>query len=96
MEETTVTWWRASRIWWAYCWRLVALAAILSVLGGVFAVGATEIVAQYGLPAQHAITGMVPIALALLALIVVAPIKLIVGKRYGRYRLVLVTEESRR
>jgi len=89
--ELEVTWGRVVRVWWAYLWRnlvaifaVVVLAALLGFLvGAVFGSSKTS----------HNIATVLGGVMGLAGSIV--PIKLILGKDFGGFRLVLLSKERR-
>jgi len=93
--ELEVTWGRAMRVWWAYLWRkLIAiiggtiLGAILSAILG-FVLGAAgmapDAVRRAGLVVGVIMGGL---------LVSIVPIRLILGKNFGEFRLVLLSNEN--
>jgi len=88
--ELEVTWKRATKVWWSYLWRnLIALvfamiiAAIMgAILGFVLgSVGAsTETIQIVAMPIG-VITGI---------LMSIVPVKMILNKDFGEFRLVLI------
>jgi len=91
--ELEVTWGRATRVWWAYLWRnLIAimggtlLGAILGALLG-FVLGAA------GVPSDAARRATLAIGAMLGLLTSIVPIRLILGKNFGEFRLLLLSNE---
>jgi hypothetical protein len=90
--ELEVTWNRAICVWWSYLWRSIIAAS----LGMVFALVICVIVAIVGLTLGLPSLAIQSVGLVLgivngLAISVV-PIKLILGKDYGEFRLVLLSK----
>jgi hypothetical protein len=91
--ELEVTWGRAVRVWWAYLWRnliAIAVAFVLAVLVGAifgFILGAAGV----SLKTIQIVT--MPIGFALGLIISVIPMKLILGKDFGEFRLLLVPKQ---
>ncbi len=90
--ELEVTWGRAVRVWWSYFWRnlitLVVTMIIGAVIGAVlgFAMGAA------GVPIQTIQIISVVVGLVLGLGMSVVPMKLILGKDFGEFRLVLMSK----
>lgn len=92
--ELEATWSRTLRIWWALVWREF-VAALVAVIGGAvlgFIVG--FILGILGIPVSliKVVTGSIGGALGLA--ISVVPVKLIIGRDFGGFRLVLLTSSS--
>ena len=88
--ELEVTWGRAVRVWWAYLWRGILAMLGAMVVGFVvgFAVGFVLGVAGVGVPTIQMITAPIGAIIGLLMSII--PMKLILGKDFGEFRLSLV------
>jgi ABC-type sugar transport system permease subunit len=91
--ELEVTWARAMRVWWAFFWRnLVALvvavaagAALGFVLGAAMsAAGATPRTIQLVIAPVSALIGFA---------ISIVPMRLILGKDFGEFRLILAARD---
>jgi len=95
VTELEVTWDRVIRVWWSYLWRkfIVALAAMIAsaMIGLFFGV----IIHRLGV-SNHATARWVilPIGFAIGLGFSVIPIKLILGKNFGTFRLVLVSTQA--
>lgn len=94
--ELEVTWGRVFHIWWAYLWRnLIAIVAAMiagAVVGGIlgFILGAA------GIGTETITMVTAPIGFVLGLLISIIPIKLILGKDFGEFRLVLIAKRQGR
>jgi hypothetical protein len=88
--EVEITWGRVIRVWWAYFWRnlLAIFAAVIAgaIVGGLigFVMGAMGL----NISAIQYVTASVGAFLGLS--LSVMPIKMILGKDFGQFRLVLV------
>ncbi|HZY17695.1 MAG TPA: hypothetical protein VFE82_04395 [Ramlibacter sp.] len=94
--ELEVTWGRAVRVWWAYLWRnlLAILAMVVAGAGMGFVVGL--VLGTLGVPIKT-IQGVATVIGGLLGLAIsVVPVKLILGKDFGEFRLVLLANGARR
>jgi hypothetical protein len=88
--ELEVTWKRAVKVWWSYLWRniiaLIGAVIIGGVIGGIFGfilgmLGASEEIVQLV---------VTPIGFIIGIGISIVPIKMILGKDFGDFRLVLI------
>jgi hypothetical protein len=88
--ELEVTWKRAVKVWWSYLWRniiaLIGAVIIGGVIGGIFGfilgmLGASEEIVQLV---------VAPIGFIIGIGISIVPIKMILGKDFGDFRLVLI------
>lgn len=92
--ELEVTWQRAVRIWWSYLWRnLIAIVAAM-VIGAVLGFILGAVLALLGVGSE-----MIRIAGMLVGMIVglaisIVPLKLILGRDYGEFRLVLLAKDT--
>lgn len=88
--ELEITWGRVVRIWWAYCWRnLIAIIVAMlvgAVIGGIFGF----ILGAAGASATTIKIVVMPIGAILGLVISIFPMKMILGKDFGEFRLVLV------
>lgn len=91
--ELEVTWGRAARVWWAYMWRnLIAIIGVVllgALIGGILGV----IMAMAGASKETIQMVAAPIGWLLGLLISIVPMKMILGKDFGEFRLVLVRKE---
>ena len=92
--ELDVTWQRAVKVWWAYLWRnLLAMIAAI-ILGGIvgFVIGVVLGAAGVAPNTVQLITA--PIGGVIGLLISIIPIKMILGKDFGEFWLVLSSNET--
>jgi len=88
--ELEVTWGRAARVWWAYLWRNLIAVVLTGILGMVFGailgllLGATGVSPGVIQRAAFVLGILTGIAVS------VVPIRLILGKDFGEFRLVLL------
>jgi hypothetical protein len=88
--ELEVTWNRAIRVWLSYLWRVILVTIAGTVLSGVFGFILGLVWTIVGLPMLVLQPVAMVAGLAIGLAITVVPIKLILGKDYGEFRLVLV------
>lgn len=92
--ELEITWSRALRIWWAFLWRnLIAIVGAVflgALIGGILGaiMGAAGASAHTIRTVTTLIGGIVGLGIS------VIPIKLILGRSYGEFRLVLLSTSS--
>jgi len=92
--ELEITWKRAIKVWWSYLWRnlLTIIVGIIigAIIGGIlgFALGA------FGLSKETIQTVVTPIGFIIGFAISIVPMKLILGKDFGEFRLVLVESST--
>jgi len=92
--ELEITWKRAIRIWWSYFWRNL-LAVIASLFIGVIVGGVIGLILGIaGVPPETIKIVCMPIGAIIGLALSVVPIKLILGKDFGEFRLVLVSKEA--
>jgi len=89
--ELEVTWQRAARVWLAFFWRSV-IASLGAILAGAGLGGLIGVVLALGFHTElediRRLTSIIGFILGLLVSIV--PLKLVLGRDYGEFRLVLV------
>ena len=88
--ELEVTWRRAFKVWWSFLWRnLIAIVAglILAVIVGVI-LGIFMAMLGFSLETTQLVGFILGAVIGLT--ISVVPIKLILGKDFGEFRLVLL------
>lgn len=88
--ELEVTWKRAIKVWWAYLWRniLAVIAAIIigALVGGILGF----ILALLGASKETVQVIVTPIGFVIGIGISIVPLKMILGKNFGEFRLVLI------
>ncbi len=94
--ELEITWKRASRIWWSYLWRniiaIIRAVIIGAIIGGVLGF----ILGMLGTSTDISKLIVQPLGFLIGLGISIIPLKLILGKNFGEFRLVLMStsEES--
>jgi hypothetical protein len=92
--ELEITWKRVVRIWWAYFWRnLIALIASL-ICGGIVGGIMGFVGSLLGVPLETILLVNMPISFVLGSIISIIPMKMIIGKDFGEFRLVLLAKEA--
>jgi len=88
--EIDPTWRIAARIWWAACWRGLIALGFGTLAAAVFGAIAGSAGAPQGLVRMAA----VPVAAVIGLGLSVIPVRAILGKDFGAFRLVLVAKEE--
>lgn len=92
--ELEVTWNRAVFVWWAYLWRsVIAVVAGMVAAGIVGAVGGV-VLGILGVSVRTIQEIMLPVGIAIGLIFSIIPIKMILGKDFGEFRLVLLGKEE--
>jgi len=88
--ELDITWNRAAKVWLAYFWRhliaIICSVPIGFVLGGIIGL----ILGRLGVSADTIKIVAGPLGFVIFILASIIPAKLILGKNFGEFRLVLV------
>lgn len=95
--ELEVTWKRAIKVWWAYFWRnLLAILAGM-VIGAILGAVIGFILGALGVSIETIRMVTMPIGFALGLVISIIPIKMILNKDFGEFKLVLLknTDENK-
>lgn len=93
--ELEITWGRMLRVWWAHFWRSMIAAIVGMLLGGVVGFILGAILYASGVTSPETIQIIVgPIGFIIGVFISIFPMKMILGKDFGEFRLVLVESGS--
>jgi len=92
--ELEITWSRVIRIWWSYLWRNLLCIVIGMLLGMVFGFIVGFIMGAMGFSPRAIMFVTAPIGFVLGLGLSVVPMKLILGKDYGEFRLVLLAKQE--
>ncbi|MGO1233694.1 MAG: hypothetical protein ACTMHG_08240 [Marinobacter sp.] len=88
--ELEVTWKRAAKVWWSYLWRSIIAIIVATVLGGIVGFIIGFVLGAMGVSTQTIQFITAPIGMIIGLLISIVPIKMILGKDFGEFRLVLL------
>src|SRR6266498_2350041 len=92
--ELEITWNRALRVWWSFFWLLLVALAVAFILSIGVGMSFGHLTVALDLPPHI----MMPlgrfIGWCMGMLTTVVPIRLILGKRFRRFRLVLISTEA--
>ena len=89
--EAAITWRRTWRIWWAYAWRNLLMTIAAMIAGGIVGFIFGFILALLGVEQQiiQFVTGSLGFVIGFL--LSVLPMRMILGKNFGDFRLVLIS-----
>ena len=88
--ELEVTWKRAAKVWWSYLWRSIIAIIVAMVLGGIVGFIIGFVLGAMGVSTQTIQFITTPIGMVIGLLISIVPIRMILGKDFGEFRLVLL------
>jgi ABC-type glycerol-3-phosphate transport system permease component len=92
--ELEITWGRVTRVWWAFLWRSLIASIIAMIIGGIFGGIVGYTIAATG----GAITTINIIIMSIGGIIglgvSIIPMKMILGKDFGEFRLALVPKSQ--
>ena len=92
--ELEITWIRAIRIWWAYFWRAILFLILATTINGILSALLLPLLIKIGLPKEVAPLLIIPPGLLLAVILSTIPMKLILGKDFGEFRLVLIRKST--
>lgn len=88
--ELEITWKRVARIWWSYLWRnLLAIVAAM-FFGGIVGFFLGFALGIFGVPTKTIQMITAPIGAIIGLGISIIPLRMIIGKDFGDFRLILV------
>jgi uncharacterized membrane protein AbrB (regulator of aidB expression) len=94
--ELEVTWNRALRVWWSWFWRSIVMTIAAMFCGFIAGAVLGVIGAILKLPIQAIQVGGGILGGAIGLVFTLFPIKMILGKDFGEFRLVLLSKGSPR
>ncbi|MCP4142875.1 MAG: hypothetical protein GY755_21745 [Chloroflexi bacterium] len=92
--ELEITWKRTVKIWWSYLWRNLIAIVVASIIGGIIGGILGFIMGAMGVSLEIIQLVSAPIGGIIGLLISIFPMRLILGKDFGEFRLVLVKSED--
>jgi hypothetical protein len=92
--ELEVTWRRTLTVWWALVWRSVIALVAASILGGIVGGIMSAVLGAMGYPPATIQGALFPIGFFTGLAISVVPVKLILTKDFGEFRLVLMAKSA--
>ena len=93
-SELEVTWKRVSRVWLSYLWRNIIAIVFTIIICLIVGAIVGFIMAHLGIKKSTAewVAGIIGFIIGLIISII--PLKMIIGKDFGSFRLVLVSKNS--
>jgi hypothetical protein len=92
--ELQITWGRTFRVWWAFLWRNLIATVVAMVMAMVFGFVVGVVGTLLGLPLEAITAIAFPIGFLIGLAITIIPLRLILGKDFGEFRLVLVANQG--
>ena len=92
--ELDVTWKRVVRIWWSFCWMSLIGVGISALIGGGAAFLVALAMGALGFPLQTIEFVTFPLAFIVALGVSIVPMKMILGRDFGEFRLVLIAKET--
>jgi hypothetical protein len=92
--ELEVTWKRAVKVWWSYLWRNIIAIIVAMIIGFIVGVIIGFVLGFLGASTQIIKVIVTPISMIFGLLISIVPIKMILGKDFGEFRLVLLQTDA--
>lgn len=93
--ELEITWTRTIKVWWSYFWRNLIAIVVAILAGAIIGFILGFIMGTLGISSQTIRFVVAPISGIIGLLISIVPMKMILGKNFGEFRLVLVSNESK-
>lgn len=90
--ELKATWSRAINVWVSFIWRNLVAIFLASIVSGLIVFGLAFLLPKMGYSVDVVRLFALPLSVAVGAASSIIPIKMILNKNYGEFRLVLVSE----
>lgn len=93
-QEIKATWGQVVRVWWALLWRNIIASLIAMIIGIVIGALIGFVLGFFGVPQNiigiigGIVGGIIGLAVSLI------PVKLVLGKDFGEFRLVIVPKQE--
>jgi hypothetical protein len=92
--ELEITWGRTLHVWWAYLWRNLIAMVVGALLGAVVGAGLGFVLGVAGVAPDVIRRLSFVIGLALGLVVSIVPIRMVLGKDFGEFRLVLLANTT--
>lgn len=92
--ELEVTWKRALKVWWAFLWRNVLAVLMTVILSAIAGFMVSVILGLLGVGDNVLLIIAQSLGIVIGLLVSIIPVKLILGRDYGEFRLVLIRNEK--
>ncbi|WP_028318079.1 hypothetical protein [Desulfobulbus elongatus] len=90
--EVEITWGRIIRVWWAYLWRNLIAVILAAITGWIIGFILGFIMGAMGIAPTTSQIVTAPLGALFGLAFSVIPMKMILGKDFGQFRLVLVSK----
>lgn len=91
--EVEITWGKVIRVWWAYFWRNLVAIIVAAIAGGIVGFIFGFVLGAMGVASSTIQYVIAPIGVIIGLGLSVIPMKMILGKDFGQFRLVLVSKD---
>ena len=91
--ELEITWSRTVRVWWSYLWRNLIAIVVSMLIGMVIGAVIGFILGAMGVSVRTIQIIVAPIGFVIGLAISIVPLKMILGKDFGEFRLVLLAKQ---
>ena len=92
--EMEPNWSRTIRVWWAYLWRNLIAIVVAMIIAGVVGFIMGIVLGAMGVPTNVIQMVATPVGGVIGILISIVPMKLILRKNFGEFRLVMLRNEQ--
>jgi len=89
-NELEITWKRVARIWWSYLWRNLLAVIVAMFAGGMIGFVLGFAMGTFGVPTKTIQMITAPIGAIIGLGVSIIPLRMILGKNFGEFRLILV------
>jgi ABC-type glycerol-3-phosphate transport system permease component len=91
--ELEITWNRAVRVWWSYLWRNLIAIVVATIIGMIVCAVIGFILETMGFSVRTIQIIVAPSGFVIGLAISIVPLKMILGKDFGEFRLVLLAKQ---
>ena len=91
--ELEITWGRAVRVWWPYLWRNIIAIVVSMLIGMVVRAVIGGILGAMDFSIRTIQIVVAPISFVMGLAISIVPLRMILGKDFGDFRLVLLAKQ---
>jgi len=91
--ELEATWGRTVKVWWSYLWRSLIAMVVAMIIGGVFGFIIGFVMGTLGAEKSTIQLTTAPLGMLIGLAISIVPMKMILNKDFGEFRLALVPKQ---
>lgn len=91
--ELEATWRRAIKVWWSYLWRSLIAVVVAMIMGGVLGFIIGFVMGTSGAEETTVQIITAPLGMVIGLAVSIVPMKLILNKDFGEFRLALVPKQ---